>query len=88
MQTHSKIRTGKYKKQPTRANKTKLESRHTWLRKGRMMNHLSPTYMSSRSGCIKLPMDPGADDVRSWVSCTGLALPNKQEGTPSSCPAC
>jgi len=30
--------------------------------------------------------DLGADDVKSWVSCTGLALQTQQEGT-RSCPA-
>jgi len=33
-----------------------------------------------------LTRDLGADDVKFWVSCTGLALPNQQEGT-RSCPA-
>jgi len=30
--------------------------------------------------------DLGADDVKSWVICTGLALPNQQEGTPALAP--
>jgi len=33
-----------------------------------------------------LTRDLEADDVKTWVSCTGLALPNQQEGT-RSCPA-
>ena len=44
------------RKQPTRENQIKLESRHTLRRKGRMMNHLSPTCLSPRSCSVIFQM--------------------------------
>jgi len=41
------------RKHPTRAHQINLDNKHTWLRKGRMMNHLSPTCLSPRSWSVK-----------------------------------
>ena len=41
------------RKQPTRANRIKLESRHMQLRKGRMINQLTPMCLSPRSWSAK-----------------------------------
>jgi len=46
----------------------------------------NPQRLQPAGNHMILARDLGADDVKFWVSCTGLALPNQQEGT-RSCPA-